>query len=490
MSRQIVDPEECLRSLTDEAVRQAEAGKLVLHCTLGVRAAANALVLLGLLPERRADKILHDYQETLGDRSLGTAWGLTEGELPAHSGVGDIWAAHHAGPQPLPEVPQAMAVATASFPATVSGLKAELRFEWVKLADGQWRVSFRATADDPGGEPDRPSVVMREALALITVTDDTGYRYRPRVEGVTWERTGAGRQEWRGELVAGQNPDVPSPASLTISSAESATAETIPLAAGRRHDSDADDGDIDGSDSAGVTAAMPHWPTPAEGYLAALAKVGRVRAGWTDLEADKTAEIVAIVADCLLAVGALSAGSALLRASAQAPTWQDALAARWAHRAHLSGVAAAGARHEVLLARLPFGHASALIESVSVADTSAGRVVGVRLHGSPWVPAAPWPVIAPCFTVRASAADGTAFEGILEGFQPAGDGSGPGRSAVPAGRGTFWLWPPVPDGTTELTITVATLWEAAAADVSVAASASAAAAGTPASDLTATDRSE
>ncbi|HEY6789736.1 MAG TPA: hypothetical protein VI365_20755 [Trebonia sp.] len=468
MSRQIVDPEECLRSVTDEAVRQAEAGKLVLHCTLGVRAAANALVLLGLLPERRADKILHDYQEALSDRSLGTAWGLTEGELPVHSGVGDIWEAYVTGPQPLPGMPQAMAVAAASFPATISGLKADLRFEWVTLAGGQWRVTFCAAADDPGGEPDRPSVVMREALALITVTDDTGYRYRSRVEGVTWERVAVGRQEWRGELVADQNPDVPGPASLTISSAESGTAETVPLAAG-------EDGTDDGGtrDSARVTLTAPRWPTPAEGYLAALATVDRIRVGWTDLEADKTAEIVAIVADCLLAVGALPPGSALLRASqdGMAPTWRDALAARWARRAHLRGGAAAGAGHEVLLARLPFEHASALIESVSVADTSAGRVVGVRLHGSPWVPAAPWPVIAPCFRVHATDANGTMSEGILEGFRPAGDGTRPGQSAAPAGRGTFWLWPPVPEGAAGLTITVSTLWEAATAGVTFAAGA-------------------
>ena len=179
----------------------------------------------------------------------------------------------------------------------------------------------------------------------------------------------------------------------------------------------------------------PRWPTPAEGYVASLATVGRLRVGWTDLEADTTAEIVAVVADCLLAVGALPPGSALLRGGREdtAPAWRAALGARWARRAHLSGVAAAGAQHEVLLASLPFEHASALIESVSVADTSAGRIVGVRLHGSPWVPAAPWPVIAPSFTVHATHADGTTSEGILEGFRPAGNTARPGQSAS-AGR--------------------------------------------------------
>jgi hypothetical protein len=195
--------------------------------------------------------------------------------------------------------------------------------------------------------------------------------------------------------------------------------------------------------------------------------VGRVKVGWTDLEADTTAEIVATVADCLLAVGALPEGSALLRGGQEevAPAWLEALAARWARRAHLGGEGAARARHQVLLAALPFEHAGALIEAVTVACPSAGRVVGVRLHGSPWVPAAPWPVIAPCFSVHATDDRGNTSRGILEGFQPAGLGTRPGASDQPAGSGTFWLWPPVPEGATRLAITVSTLWEAATAEI-------------------------
>jgi hypothetical protein len=72
--------------------------------------------------------------------------------------------------------------------------------------------------------------------------------------------------------------------------------------------------------------------------------------------------------------------------------------------------------------------------------------------------------------VHASDPDGNAFEGILEGFQPAGDAGRPSQDPAsqdpaPSGRGTFWLWPPLPDGTTGLTITVSTLWEAATAGV-------------------------
>ena len=52
-----MEPEECLRSLADDAVRRAQAGELVLHCSLGVRATVNAFVMLGLVPEGRADQI-------------------------------------------------------------------------------------------------------------------------------------------------------------------------------------------------------------------------------------------------------------------------------------------------------------------------------------------------------------------------------------------------------------------------------------------------
>lgn len=450
-----MEAEECLRALADEAVQRAEGGALVLHGTLGMRAAANALVLLGLLPEQQADKIMNGYQEALQQRSLGTAWGLTDGELPARSGAGDIWSAHVAGPSPLAGVPQAMAPAAVTFPATISGLKAELRLEWVKLASRQWRISFRATAADLTGEPDRPSVVMREALGLFTMTDDAGHRYRHRVEDVTWERTGGGRQEWRGELVADARPDVPAPAALLISSMESGTTETIPLAP---HAQDPGGGAV-------VTAATSsRWPSPAEGYLADLARARRVRVGWTDVEADKTAEIVAIVADCLLATGALPVTSPLLRgeaASVPAPGWREALAARWARRGHHSGATTDGTgQQRVLLASLPFERAAAVIESVAVTETAAGRLVGVTLQGSPWVPAAPWPVLTPCFSVHAATGDGATSEGVLEDFQPATAGP---AGAAPAGRGTFWLWPPVPAGTAELEITVGTLWEAVTA---------------------------
>jgi hypothetical protein len=293
---------------------------------------------------------------------------------------------------------------------------------------------------------------------MVTVTDDSGHRYRPRVEAVTWERVPPSRQEWRGDLVA-EVAEAASPAWLEIASAESGTAERIlidPAPAG------------DGPGPA--EAAAPRWPTPAEGFLAALAKVGDVKVGWTDVEADKTAEIVAVVADCLLAVGALPPGSALLRgpaavqaATVHAPTWRDALAARWARRAHLhadSAPAPGSPRHSVLLAPLPLAHASAVIETIvtSAEGGTAGSLVGVTLHGRPWVPGGTWPMIAPCFTLHADDDHGSGYDGILAGFA---------QGADLEGKGTFWLWPPVADDARSLTITVSTLWEGARVQVSL-----------------------
>ncbi|HTU73699.1 MAG TPA: hypothetical protein VMG38_09280 [Trebonia sp.] len=468
MSWKIVEPEECLRSLVDEALQRAQGGAQVLHCTLGVRAAANAFVLLGLIPERQADKVLSDYQGGLQQKGLGTSWGLTDGELPAHSGAEQVYEAVAEGPAALTDVPEAMAPAGVSFPATIAGLAADLLLEWVKLADGQWRISFRASASDPGGQPDRPSVVMREALAMLRLTDETGHRYRPRVENVTWERIPISRQEWRGELVADQNPDAPRPAWLRIASAEAGTTETIPLApAGGQ------DGPQASRDAGLVTGtAASRWPSPAEGYLEALGQVGAVKVGWTDVEPAKTAEIVAIVADCLLAVGALAPDSGLLLAAppavpagdavpprvppADPASWQAALAARRASRAHLGAVAtSAEAAHRVLLAELPLTHARVVVERVTQA---AGGLVAVTLHGTPWVPAAPWPVIAPCFTVSAVDDNSNRHEGVLEGFSA-------GRNAT--GHGTFFFWPPLSQAARSLTITVATLWEAATAEIAV-----------------------
>jgi hypothetical protein len=97
-----------------------------------------------------------------------------------------------------------------------------------------------------------------------------------------------------------------------------------------------------------------------------------------------------------------------------------------------------------------------------------GGLAGVTLHAGPWPAAAPWPVIVPCLTVHATDDHGSAYEGVLTGFSPGQ--ARPGDRGYPsntAGRGTFWLWPPVPAQAGTLTITVSTLWEAATAAITL-----------------------
>lgn len=88
----------------------------------------------------------------------------------------------------------------------------------------------------------------------------------------------------------------------------------------------------------GTTEAA--WPTPAECYLAELATVTSYSIGDSVSEStagpEDTAEIVATVADSLLAVGALPVTNTMLRqfSGSRAPAWQLPLVSRWGRRAH------------------------------------------------------------------------------------------------------------------------------------------------------------
>lgn len=171
----------------------------------------------------------------------------------------------------------------------------------------------------------------------------------------------------------------------------------------------------------------PPWPTPAECYLADLATLTRysISTAGSDATAgpEDVAEIVAKVADSLLAVGALPVTSALPRESpaGRAPAWQPPLVSRWGRRAH-TAARFRPAEHRGLAARLPLEHATAVIESVS----AQGELVGVRLYGRPWVMGEYWPMITPCFRVRATDDAGNEYTGMpgdWRGF-PGNEGTG------------------------------------------------------------------
>ena len=139
-----VDPEECLRSLAAEVLRWAPHRPLFPD-SLRLMAVANAFVMLGLLPEPRAEAILADHRSALEREGFGDTWGVTKGELTVRPGAHEYWQSRMAGPTGLREVPLLVAVAGVSCPTSV----AEVCFEWVKLTSTGWRLSFRATAPDP-----------------------------------------------------------------------------------------------------------------------------------------------------------------------------------------------------------------------------------------------------------------------------------------------------------------------------------------------------
>ena len=158
--------------------------------------------------------------------------------------------------------------------------------------------------------------------------------------------------------------------------------------------------------------ADPPWPTPAECYLAELASVTSmsIGAGGGTVELD-TARIVAAVADALLSVGALPPDSGLLAAGTAAgrgpAEWRQPLADPWGSPAWRRALDGDPARTG-LAARLPLRQATAVIESISAQE----NMVSVQLYGQPWVSGEYWPMITPCFQVRAVDDTGSEHEGV------------------------------------------------------------------------------
>jgi hypothetical protein len=438
MGEDRVDPESCLRSLTAEALLWAYPQGPLFPVSLGVMAVANAFVMLGLLPEPVAEAILAEHRSALEREGFGDSWGVTRGELTVRPGAHGYWQSRTAGPAGLREVPVLVAAAGVRCPTSV----AEVCFEWVRLASAGLRVSFRATAADLGGNPPPPDAAMRRAMSEITVTDDTGHAYELAVEDVSWSRVRERQeQEWHGQVLVDPDPARP-PGWLEFTAARPGASGRVALSPPAQ---------------VPVGTSEPPWPTPAECYLADLATVTSYSISTSGSEAtagpEDVAEIVAKVADSLMAVGALPVTSTLLRESPahREPAWQPPLVSRWGYRAH-TAAHFRPAEHRGLAARLPLEHATAVIESIS----AQGELVGVQLYGHPWVMGEYWPMITPCFRVRATDNAGNEYTGMP------GDWRG-----FPANEGTgrFFFWLPVPTARTSMQVTVSTLWEAAWAEI-------------------------
>jgi hypothetical protein len=284
---------------------------------------------------------------------------------------------------------------------------------------------------------------MRQAMSQISASDDSDQSYDLTVEPVGWSRDRSrGEQEWHGQLLLDPTPTGP-PAWLEFTPACEGASGRVGLLPPVQ---------------VPVGTSEPCWPTPAEGYLAELATVTSYSISDSASESTAgpkdTAEIVATVADSLLAVGALPVTSTVLREipDGRAPAWQHPLVSRWGRRAHQRAVEFRAPQHRGLVVRLPLEHATAVIESVS----AQGELVSIQLYGHPWVTGEYWPMITPCFQVRAVDDAGNEYVGMP------GDWQGfPGNE----GSGSFFFWPPIDPDHKHLRVIVRTLWETAWAEI-------------------------
>jgi len=418
-------------------------------------AVANAFVMLGLLPEARAEEILAGYRAAL--EAKGFKFGVLTGELSVRPGAHGYQDAQATGRSDLTEIPLAAAGGPVSLP--VPGGRAELNLSWATLTPGGARLRLAGTT--PGdASPPRPGQLpyrmvfsqdpglglANKAVSGLSVTDDLGRGYRLQPDGWRTGPRGEGQpgRTFEGDVLAEPVPGAdPSTPGAAVSWLEFAAGSEPPVRVPLRA-------------AGGVPTgpAEPPWPTPAECYLAALASVTSMSIGADDRTVElNTAGIVAAVADALLWVGALPPGSVLLSGAAPVPaaSWQERLKQQWGGQAYQRARASEPERVGLAVA-LPLRRATVVIESIA----ARGGYVSVQLYGHPWVSGEYWPMITPCFQVRAVDDTGAEHEGMR------GSGGGGPESSF-----EFWFWPPVEPKARWIRVIVSTLWEAAWADVDI-----------------------
>ncbi len=445
------DPEALLRAMVAPLSR-ARRDEPLPGVPFSREAVANAFVMLGLLPEARAEEILAEYRPEL--EAKGFRLGVLTGELSVRPGAHGYQDALAASRDDLTGIPLAVAVG----PVPIAFGDTDLVLTGATLTRGGVKLRLRAVIPDPGEPPrrpvrGRPGMQLAEEIRFerpgqrfaaevrsgLPVTDDLGRAYR--LGPVNWgDAPGEpGRRRWQGETLAEPQPGPA--AGFAVRWLEFAVAESQPVRVGMPPPAPADTG-----------PAEPRWPTPAEGYLAELASVASVSiaTGEATVELD-TAKIVAAVADALLWTGALPPDSAVLAERPAPFGWQEELAELWGRqalrRARDGEPAWAG-----LAVGLPLRRATAVIESIAAHD----GLVSIELYGHPWVTGEYWPMIAPSFQVRATDDTGAEHRGM--------PGSGGGS---PEGSRGFWFWPPVPPAAKRIRVTVSTLWEAAWAELDI-----------------------
>jgi hypothetical protein len=408
--------------------------------------------MLGLLPEARAEAILAEHRSAL--KAAGFEMQARKpGELTVRPGAHGYWDARAADPDSLANAPLSVAAETVHCPT--SGV--DVYFTWATLTRASVRLRMYASSRAPAEGAAHfglPHGRLNEALSELSIADDTGRRYRlseDRFTGMAMPRWQGGMATgmWDGELTAEPGPQGPV-RWLEFSPAGQGRATRVMMPP---------------PSPVPVGTTDPPWPTPAEGYLAALVSPTLMRPPM-DLAGDPPASaglpaakagIAAAVADALLAVGALPVTSLLLLRIPETGRrpWPEELIQRWDLRVRDRAVGPGQQAKAGLAVRFPLEHANAVIEGIS----AQGDLVNIWLYGHPWPLGEYWPMITPCFEVRAIDDCGAEHHGQL------GEGSFGGRTRE--GTARIWFWPPVAPQVKRIRVIVNTLWEAAWADIAL-----------------------
>ena len=143
------DPEALLRAMV-APLGMARRGEPLPGVPFSREAVANAFVMLGLLPEARAEEILAEYRPEL--EAKGFRLGVLTGELsvrPGAHGYQDALAASRADLTGIP-----LAVAAGPVPVAFGGT--ELVVTWATLTPGGVKLRLRAVIPDHGQPLRRP----------------------------------------------------------------------------------------------------------------------------------------------------------------------------------------------------------------------------------------------------------------------------------------------------------------------------------------------
>jgi hypothetical protein len=321
------DPEAFLRAMAAPLGAARRGGSLP-GVPFSREAVANAFVMLGLLPEARAEEILAEYRREL--EAKGFRLGVLTGELSVRPGAYGYQDALAASPDDLTGIP----LGVAAGPVPIAFGDTDLSLLWVTLTPGGVKLSLDAITRDDARPPQLSYRVLPGDRQLsgdigfgLSVTDDLGREYRLRPGGWQGAPAGPGRRRWSGTMLAEPQPAGSATGAAAAYQAvrwlEFASAGSQPVRVVVAAPVPAETGQ-----------AEPPWPTPAECYLANLASVTSMSIGTDGVTVElDTGQITAAVADALLWVGALPPDSAVLTDQAGSRGWQEELVYRWGRQA-------------------------------------------------------------------------------------------------------------------------------------------------------------